>query len=68
MNILRFATKLNDSELARWVQAIGSIFAILSGFLVVRYQATTQRKKISGERNDDLQCVKFESCDLLNRL
>jgi len=45
MNILRFVTKLNASELASWVQAIGSIIAILSGFLVVRYQATTQRKE-----------------------
>jgi hypothetical protein len=45
MNILRFITKMNASELASWVQAVGSITTIITAFFVVRYQVATQRKE-----------------------
>lgn len=44
MDQLCFPASLNSSELASWVQAIGSICAIVAAALIARHQARLQHK------------------------
>ena len=44
MNTLCFSTKLSSAELAAWVQAIGSILAIIAAFLISFLQSRSQHQ------------------------
>lgn len=63
MNILCFSTNLTSSELASWVQAIGSILAILAAATIAIWQSKKQHKSalallIEEQKNNKIEKAK----------
>lgn len=50
---LCFLSKLTSSEWASWVQAIGSIIAIVASFILVNSQHNKQKKLLTEQKKED---------------
>ena len=65
MNTLCFATGLSSSELASWVQAIGSIIAILAATGVAVWQSRQQHKTALAVHREESRHARRESAKSL---
>jgi hypothetical protein len=60
MNTLCITAKLSSAELAAWVQAIGSILAIIAAFLVAILQSRFQHKNALALRKEEKRDARLE--------
>ena len=65
MNTLCLSTNLTSTEMAAWVQAVGSILAIFGAFLIAGWQARRQFRNALALQHDERQTAKFQTAETL---
>lgn len=68
MNTLCLFTNLTSTEIAAWVQAVGSILAILGAFWVAAWQARKQFKNAQALQRHERESAKFQTAETLELL
>lgn len=68
MNTLWLSTNLTSTEMAAWVQAVGSILAILGAFWVAAWQAKKQFKNAMTLQRGERESAKFQTAKTLELL